>query len=81
MPQYRCDLCDMNLGQLRTNIGKHQKTDRHLKARFIRTEIVKKMKNDYDELEKHFNILVELIQGCDTPDKLVKLKTLEQLCD
>ena len=32
-----------------------------------------------DELKQHFNIMIELIKGCDTDEKLQKLKSLDKL--
>ena len=37
------------------------------------------LKKENDELKQHFNIMIELIKGCDTDEKLQKLKSLDKL--
>ena len=37
------------------------------------------LKKENDELKQHFNIMIELIKGCDTDEKLQKLKSLGKL--
>lgn len=80
MPFYKCDICDFTFSRC-NDLLHHKKSDRHIKNRILKQDTMKNLQKEYDELLENFNKLVELIQGCDTPDKLVKLKTLEQLCD
>ena len=37
------------------------------------------LKKENDELKQHYNIMIELIKGCDTDEKLQKLKSLDKL--
>jgi len=38
-----------------------------------------KQKMDINELKKHFNNIIYLVKGCDTDEKLQKLKELNTL--
>ena len=38
-----------------------------------------KLKKDNEKLKEHFNIIIDLIKGCDTEEKLAKLKELNPL--
>jgi len=40
---------------------------------------IDKLKKDNEKLKKHFNIIIDLIKGCDTEEKLAKLKELNPL--
>lgn len=40
---------------------------------------IDKLKKDNEKLKEHFNIIIDLIKGCDTEEKLAKLKELNPL--
>jgi len=60
--------------------------DEDIVSSFDLDAILEEMKKDEDKLnegitslKKHFNIIIDLIKGCDTDEKLQKLKELNTL--